>query len=242
MQEDDAVEATYQLIARLFMSMLAQLERKNLLANRSEIENLGLIMALFMVIAADSREEYGVFEDSTEEPLGPVNDKRTWKPHAFDNHILAYACKYDIDLVGDTDLDELIGEANAYVKLPVPESNNTAQADPFGFRIALEKYKADHGGITASMALNFPSNATHVPPPIGGDSLDMTTWSTTRRRAGTQRHCSDPLSKEQMDAVKKGMVLSFVEDVPERGWYCKIRVLIMWEGRVVSNRLQELQI
>ena len=221
--------------------MLAQLERKDLLSNASEIENLGLIMALFMSAARNLREEHGQLEDTEEEPLGPEGDNRTWKPHAFDNHILAYACKYDIDLVGDTNLDETIAAANAYVKLPRPESISDSKADPFGFAVALERYDNVHGGIGATMAVNFPLPPARPPTRVGGDNLDMTTWSTMKRRVAT-RHLRDPLSEEQVDALKKGMVLSFFEDVPEWGWYARIRVLVMKDGKVVSDVFQDDQI
>ncbi|KAJ4294715.1 hypothetical protein N0V88_004949 [Collariella sp. IMI 366227] len=49
----------------------------------------------------------------------------------FDDHVLAYARKYDIKLVGPKDLDDIIANADEDVDLPV--SDPTAKKlDPFG--------------------------------------------------------------------------------------------------------------
>ncbi len=253
MGELDVVEATYELVCRLFLSMLAQLERKNLLFNESEIENLGLMIPLFMVFAGrgesgeaedsepeDSEPEDSEPEDSAPEdgdsgtdkdkPPGPASDIGQWNPDALDSLVLAYARKYDIHLVGDTNLEKIIRNAKSEVKLPDPESSTGE--DPWGFRSCLEKYKIEHRGIMATMAVNFPSLT-----PVGGDNLDMTTWSSTKRRAASPGQMSDPLTKAQVDALKKGMVLSFIEVVPERGWDVAVSALITTQGRVVSKEL-----
>jgi hypothetical protein len=41
---------------------------------------------------------------------------------------------------------------------------------------------------------------------LGGDSLDLTTWSSAERKAHSFEK-KDPLGKEIMDAIKKGEVL-----------------------------------
>jgi hypothetical protein len=197
----DSVDAIYFLIGRLFMSMLARLERENLLSGDSEIKNLGLIMAAFMSLAHGCRD-YGLLEESKQEALGPAKDKKKWEPHAFDNQILAYARKYGIELVGPTNIEKIVGDANADVDLPVPESN-TGKADPFGFTKSLKKYKVDEGGITAFMVGN-----KNIKTPIGGDSLDITTWTSAKRKSKAFDK-KDPISKELMAGVKnEGLVIS----------------------------------
>ncbi len=181
--------------------MLARLEREKLLSKDSEIPNLGLIMALFMVFGNGGRD-YGLSEDSKQEALGPAKDKKKWEPHAFDSHILAYAHKYDIDLVGPHRIDKAVTEADDDVDLPVLESNSTAQSDPFGFAKALKKYKSDYGGITAFLAQN-----KNPAVPIGGDNLDITTWTSAKRKSKAYNK-KDPLGKRELDALKQGMVLS----------------------------------
>lgn len=181
------------------MSMLAQLEQEKLLAKDSEIKSLGLIMALFMDFAVNSRD-YGLLEDSKTESLGPAKDKKKWDPHAFENQILAYARKYDIELVGPSSALDTIDEADADVDLPVPESN-TGKADPFDFAKALKKYIKDYGGVTAFMAQNNKPLT-----PIGGDSLDITTWTSAKRKSKAFDK-KDPLGKAELKALKEGMVM-----------------------------------
>ncbi|KAK4151206.1 hypothetical protein C8A00DRAFT_45544 [Chaetomidium leptoderma] len=196
----DTVDATYVMIGRLFMSMLAQLEREKLLSRDSEIKNLGLIMAQFMDFARGSRD-YGLLEESKKEALGPAKDKKKWEPHAFDNQILAYARKYGIDLVGPSNIDKIVGDANADVDLPAPESN-TGKADPFGFAKSLKKYKTEEGGITA-----FITGNNSITTPIGGDSLDITTWTSAKRKSKAFDK-KDPISKELMAGIKnEGLVV-----------------------------------
>lgn len=184
------------------MSMLARLERENLLTKDSEIKNLGLIMALFMTFGLLSRS-YGLLERSTSESLGPAKDKLKWKPHEFNNQILAYARKHDIELVGPCDIEGAVVQAKANAPLPVPESNNTARADPFNFAKALTKYKKERGGITAMLAQGNGSSSS----PIGGDNLDITTWSSAARKKKSFNN-KDPLGKRELDALKEGMVMA----------------------------------
>jgi hypothetical protein len=185
--DGDGVDAAYQLIGRLFMSMLARLEREQLLSKDSEVPNLGLIMALYVAIGKLARP-YGLLEESSQESLGPAKDKKTWEPHAFGNQILAYARKYEIHLAGPHDIDEMVAELDANVDLPVPESNSGAKADPFGFAKALKNYKSEHGCR-------------------GGDKLDITSWTSAERKAKSFSK-KDPLGKKEIDALKQGMVMS----------------------------------
>jgi hypothetical protein len=183
--------------------MLARLEREKLLSGDSEIKNLGLIMAAFMDFAHDCRD-YGLLEESKTEALGPAKDKKKWEPHAFDNQILAYARKYGIELVGPDNIERIIGDANANVDLPAPQSN-TGKADPFGFSKSLKKYKIEEGGGTAFIIGN-----DNIMTPIGGDSLDITTWTSAKRKSKAFDK-KDPISKELMKGIKnEGLVVNYV--------------------------------
>ncbi|KAL2022227.1 hypothetical protein VTK56DRAFT_5837 [Thermocarpiscus australiensis] len=210
-QIDDGsyVDATYEVIGRLFMTMLAILEREKLLGKDSEIKNLGLIMALFMDIAADARR-YGLLEVDEKEPLGPAEDNKEWIPHAFDNQILAYARKYGIDLVGPSHIAEIIAEAKGDGTLPVPDSEpnstrtgNPYGADPFNFYDAMQTYKLEFGGVTAMLA----GTSKKTNSIIGGDNLDITSWSSAERKRKSYDG-KDPLRKKEIDALKQGLVLT----------------------------------
>ncbi|KAK4150906.1 hypothetical protein C8A00DRAFT_36482 [Chaetomidium leptoderma] len=200
--DGNTVGETYLLLGRLFMSMLARLERERLLARDSAIKNLGLIMALFMDFARKARR-MSQLSSSSRQSLLPAKSKKKWAPHAFDDHIFAYARKYDIDLVGPYKIDEILANADGDVDLPAPE-HNTGKADPFNFTRNLKRYKEEQGGITGWMV--FTVNPL---TPIGGDCLDITSWTSDARKA---KHFDekDPLTKEQIDALKDGGVLMVV--------------------------------
>jgi hypothetical protein len=182
------------------MTMLAELQREDLLKSDSEIKNLGLVMALFMDFARLARE-CGVLESSTKQSLGPAKDKKKWYPHTFDNQIKAYAQEYDIKLVGPHNIKDMMDKADGTVDLPLP-SSNTAKADPFAFTKNLKRYKEEQGGITAWMAQSEDANT-----PIGGDSLDITTWSSKKRKEKSFSK-KDPLDKEMIDALAEGLVMT----------------------------------
>ncbi|KXX80644.1 hypothetical protein MMYC01_203400 [Madurella mycetomatis] len=192
--DGETVETTFQLVGRMFLAILAKLERANLLGRNSEIQNLGLIMSLFMAVANDHRP-YGLLEKSRKELIGPAKDKKWWQPHAFDNHILAYARKYDIDLAGRDDTERIIAEANDAVELPTVESK-AGKADPFKFARELDAYKMKCGGISAFMTSRM-SGRKSCHQGIGGDNLDITTWSSAARKkmAFDER---DPLGKRKL--------------------------------------------
>jgi hypothetical protein len=185
--------------------MLAQYERVGILSNHSKdaaIPNLGLVMALFIDFARGARS-CSLLKSAKKVSLGPMKDKKKWQPHHFDSHIVAYARKYDIPLVGPRGIDETVAKAEADVELPTPESNNDSKADPFGFVKTLKKYKDERGGITSFLA-GKPSVS-----PIGGDNLDITSWTSAKRKSKAFDK-QDPLSKEHIAALKKGEILSLV--------------------------------
>ncbi|KAK6362994.1 hypothetical protein TWF730_000442 [Orbilia blumenaviensis] len=177
------------LLGRLFMSMLARLEREGLLAPDSRIKNLSTIMGLWMLAAEEFRGQGCLEDNEEEEQLGPKKDKKKWNPSLFDSNVLAYAKKYHINFSGAHKAAEDIEENVDEIDLPIPGSNSGPNADPFGFYPALKKYKSDHGT-----------------PLIGGDKLDITTFTSAERK-----HAAfdgrDPLGKREMTALKQGLVL-----------------------------------
>ncbi|KAH6842378.1 hypothetical protein B0I37DRAFT_196341 [Chaetomium sp. MPI-CAGE-AT-0009] len=160
--DGNTVTETYLIIGRLFLNMLAQLERYDLLKDNGEIKNLGLVMALFMDFA-HSAKQYGELLDSNKQSLGPAKDKRKWYPHNFQDQILAYASKYHITLVGPDDIDAIIKKTRSGADLPLTTPPEAAKVDPFALAKNLKRYKEEQGGLTAWMALQ--SNGT---TPIGG--------------------------------------------------------------------------
>ncbi|KAL2195168.1 hypothetical protein P885DRAFT_41421 [Corynascus similis CBS 632.67] len=201
-------DATLALVGRLFMSMLALLDANNLLSKDSEIENLGLIMGLFMCFASTCRD-YNIFKKEEKEFLGPPKDRKRWAPDYFDDQILAYSRRRGIALAGPRKLPKIIAgaAANVDVELPVPPGPlGPARWGPFGFAKALRKYKEEFYGITAYFGSFGGGRAKETRSAIGGDHLDLTTW-TSAERASKTFDGKDPIGRKEMNALKEGRVV-----------------------------------
>lgn len=172
-------------------------EREGLL-NTESLPNAGLVMALFVTWAHRMREEC-ILKDSARAIIGPGYTKRWWGPHAFDNHVLAYAAKYNIQLYGAPRLDEAIKAANPEVDLPDLDAvNKKATSDPFGFKVALARYKGEHGGLAAEIA-----EVQNTMIQIGGDNFDITSWTTKMRKKWSLEK-KDPFTEEEIEALMRG--------------------------------------
>lgn len=101
--------------------------------------------------------------------------------------ILAYATKHNIELPGldkmQADREDLQEEADK-ITLPGPMDN---LCDTWGWGKTLKEYKKMHG-------------------PIGGDQLDLTTWTSAERKKHSFDK-KDPLDKKMIDALKQGLVM-----------------------------------
>lgn len=190
--------------------MLARLEVEKMLREVSEVKNLGFIMALYMKLASDLRssdllqEEDEDDDDDDEEEEVPTTKKTKknrgqdnpfkFNPAQFDDYVVAYANKYGIPLQGLDDIDDIAAECDGTVELPVA----TKEApDPWGFSGALLKYTQDHG--TAQPGKGKKAQ-------IGGDRMDITTWSSAERKSYSFSD-KDPLGKKEIEAIKQGMVM-----------------------------------
>jgi len=191
--------------------MLARLERLGLLSETSEVQNLGLIMSLYMKIAADQRNDIdwdGALFDNTDKKTesvevtvsdlsGPDGATKTatykFCISNFDGIICAYANKYAIPLVGLDNIDELAaGCETDGVELP-PDGCKT---DPFDCVSGFVWYR-DNCGRSAS---------GRSKPKIGGDEYDITTMSSAERKAQSITG-RDPLTKRELKMLKEGRIM-----------------------------------
>lgn len=185
----------------MFLRTLAEFENRGTLGPNTEVRNLGVIMALWMSWASFVRENFGSLQDSEKEALGPKEDNKTWFPHKFDNQIFAYARKYDIKLVGPYNISKIMINSDASADFPVLHTSDP-HADPFGFAENFASYVNEYTGVTAFLS----NRAEKSQATIGGDYLDLTSWTTEERRKLHFRG-ADPLPQEAIDAIKKGFVL-----------------------------------
>ena len=159
--------------------MLARLEREKLLQDQSpEIRNLGLIMALFIGLASDMRDS-SLLSDDGDEPVKGSSPKFKFNPSDFDAYILAYANKFGITLRGPDNVDEMVADLETDAKLPA------SGKDPWGWDAALKSY-------SKKFAMAPPMGGGKAA--IGGDSLDITTWSSADRKRYVLLSCRFPLA------------------------------------------------
>lgn len=177
--------------------MLAQLEHLDLLKPDSEVKNLGFIMALYIKLAAT--EDILDLEDVTDEikKNNGTDETFTFIRSNFPSHILAYAKKYNIKLVGPTDIDEVVEDLEDGAELP--ERDEKPFGDPWNLSGATEEYFDNYTGY-------YDGRKGWKTRP-GGDTLDITTWSSADRKKASFDG-KDPLGKEERDAIKKGLVMS----------------------------------
>lgn len=185
---------TAKLIGNMFLAMLARLEREDVLKPGSEVRDLGFVMAGFLKVAETFREASLLEDDdkvrkSKKRPF-------VFVPARFDHYVAAYAKKHGVKLGGVPKLDDVLAEVDDKVKLPNAEEHGE---DPWGFAAALEEYKK--GGDICSFFVPRRSKGT-----IGGDSLDITSWTPVERKAAAFNK-KDPLPKKVLDGIKDGMVV-----------------------------------
>ncbi|KAI0376558.1 hypothetical protein F5Y04DRAFT_266047 [Hypomontagnella monticulosa] len=185
--DGEAVEHTIQLVGRMFLDILAQLDNRDLVGDATDVKSLGTVMAMYIYIASRLRE-VGILDGDDEE------DNKTFEPHRFDDAILSYANKRGVTLQGPKNIDELTANLSGEVELP-----EKGASDPWGWKAELKEYEEQYAGLTGSMG----RKKTSV---IGGDALDITTWTSAERKAASFDH-KDPLGKREIDALKKGMVM-----------------------------------
>ena len=129
--DPETVDQILDLLGKLFLAMLAKLERLDLLKPDSEVKNLAAVMIMFI---GNSQE---------------LSHYELRFPESFATNVLAYALKHGIALSELFKVDEFVkdhSEQAGGVTLPAADSNSN---DPWEFSDALKKYRAskDAGGM-----------------------------------------------------------------------------------------------
>ncbi|KAK1453604.1 hypothetical protein CMEL01_05263 [Colletotrichum melonis] len=180
--DGEFVDETAKLIGNLFLTTLARLEREGVLAADSEVKDLGCVMAGMLKVASalrgfDLLQNETVHKESKKRPFPFTAEK-------FDSYVAAYAKKHGITPKGVPGLKALIeGLDNEEEELPTAEEHGE---DPWGWADALASYKKGRK--------------------IGGDDLDITSWTPAKRKQHAFNK-KDPLGKKEIDAIKNGMVM-----------------------------------
>ncbi|KAL5357715.1 hypothetical protein BJX96DRAFT_145065 [Aspergillus floccosus] len=184
MMVDDGqcVYDTHSLIGRMFLNMLVTLHNAGLLKPNSEVQSLPAVMAQYIQLAT-GWERDGFMGDDDELEKGD-----DYQATMFAGYVRAYAAKHDIQLPLT---DEELTKAE---EVELPEQVN--DRDPWLWSGNLQEYSRDYAR----------SYSPRKKGRIGGDALDLTTWSSAERKAKSFGK-KDPLGKEIMNAIKEGQVL-----------------------------------
>ncbi|KAI0861444.1 hypothetical protein F4860DRAFT_171082 [Xylaria cubensis] len=178
--DGERLHETMLLVGRMFLSMLAQLDNLGLVGDATAVKSLGCTMAMYMVLASELRKSSALDEVDSD------GESTAFQPDCYENAVLSYANKRGVTLRGPADIEELIADADGNVRLP---SKNAK--DPWGWKAELKKYIKNQG----------------VGGKIGGDRYDITTMSSAERKEASFDK-KDPIKKKDLDAIKKGMVMS----------------------------------
>ncbi|KAJ6004937.1 hypothetical protein N7540_012736 [Penicillium herquei] len=173
-----------RLVQIMFLTMLATLERQDLLGPDTEVKNLAVVMGMYVLLAAE---------------IGSENSKLSKTRHAS-NIIMAYAAKYGFTPRSPRDLvKELASRKIKSPRLTIP-SPTYRKNDPWNWKETLDDYKA----YFRRPVYAFKGG------PVGGDRLDMTSWKPEERAKYCFSKPEDPLTQTALDALKKGQMLPFI--------------------------------
>ncbi|KAI1323514.1 hypothetical protein F5Y16DRAFT_344853 [Xylariaceae sp. FL0255] len=196
---DDVTETT-ALVGRMFLSMLAKLDRLQLLSADSQVKSLACTTAQYMDLAEDLRRGDLLAGARRKKYSG----KKPLQAAYFDDAILSYAVKRNITLCGPPNLQDLIANAKPEPELPLETSK-----DPWAFKQMLAKYEAkDYVELFRFMTGNSRAHGFDkgAHSGIGGDTLDITTWTSACRKEKSFDN-KDPLPKEIIKNLKEGLVM-----------------------------------
>lgn len=196
-EDGELARTTLCLIGRMFLTMLARLEREDKLSPTSEVRNIAPVMAAYIGVAHEMRsDKYDVLEDRGDKTKKGGAKGFSYNEARYDDHVAAYATKHGIKLGGDDGrlgrLGALAGKCDAGAGLPAPG------ADPWSWKAAWREYVKEYDGLP------LPGRGGCVR--VGGDRLDITTWSSKERKAASFGG-EDPLGPKELKMIKEGMVL-----------------------------------
>jgi hypothetical protein len=169
----------------MFLAMLATMESRNLLEPGSDVQDLGVVVRLYLSLANELRR------DCDE----PCLDE-SFDVSRFDAYVVAYAKKHQLHLKDPSNIGKLMenfedegdDETRESIELP------PCSADPWKWRAAHEAYAANYGKISSIGKKG-----------MGGDSFDISTWSSTKR----MKHNFDgidPLGEKEIDTIVQDIV------------------------------------
>lgn len=164
----------------MFLAMLATSERQKLLGPDSEVKNLGAIMGMYVLIAAE---------------IGSEPSKLSATRHTS-KVIMVYAAKYGVTVQSPSDLTKELARRKITSRTTTIPKSTANDNNPWEWCETLDDYKVDCWR---------PSYAFKGGP-VGGDRLDITSWAPEERAKYSLSESDGFLSQSILDSFKEGKV------------------------------------
>ncbi|RAK73190.1 uncharacterized protein BO72DRAFT_480449 [Aspergillus fijiensis CBS 313.89] len=163
-------------------------------------ETMIILELMFLSMLADLEQQADAMRSDgfIEAPEGKKK-KKTYAGEHFVPYLLAYGAKHNITMYGPSNIADIIAEAEEEAEEQNVELPAAAQ-DPWGWATCFKAYERKN----KATAYGAGSRGKAA---IGGDSLDITTYSPAERKAQSFNK-KDPLTKDMIKALKDGMCLS----------------------------------
>lgn len=191
--DGDGLRVLIMTVGAMFLDMLYTLEREGQLSATSEIKDLGVTIAMFVKFAADMRDAEALETDCDDLGTEGLPDIAT-----FDEVALGYARKYSVVMPEGGGVAGVLAEVEPLGEEKLPEAG--ANKSPWKLDTRLRNYKREQAGVAGLL------RGTAAKTAIGGDWLDITSWKPAERKKAAFDG-KDPLSKDALDALKRGDVL-----------------------------------
>jgi hypothetical protein len=184
--DGEQISKTAVLVAKMALTSLAMLENGGHLEDPAVKTNAAWIVALYLAVTRSFRD-MGLLEDE------PSGGKFKFDPDHVDRYLAAYATRLGLDVPDRRDWPE-----DETTEMP-QTTTATAASDPWGWKTAYNKYSKESS--------SHPASSGGIKPGIGGDSLDISTWTSAQRKAASFDK-KDPLPRDTVNKLKQGLVLS----------------------------------
>lgn len=178
----EAVKDAVNIIAKIPLAAIYHTERHN----TWELRNLPWMLSLYIELADQFREQ-GLIEESSR----PQGKNFKFLSGNMDEYLLAIAARRNIKL---PDIEEDRVEDATDLRMPDVDKN-----DAWSWKTTFPKY--------CSICPSPYGNRGAGGPKIGGDGLDITTWSSAERKKAAYDRGKDPLKPADIKKLKEGLVM-----------------------------------
>lgn len=182
--DGEMVKNTMEVLAKMPLAAIAAIDAHTTAEgeNAWQPRNVGFVMSLYIKLASDWAEQ-----DLLEAPEDTPATRFKWEPGCLDEYLLALAKERKVKLVG---IEK--GTVEAAPAIALPKMN---KKDPWGWTKSFKELKK-------SGAPTFRGSKGV----FGGDSLDLTSWSSKERKEKAFDRV-DPLDEKMRRDLEEGMVM-----------------------------------